>query len=123
MTLHEKLEYLRGLKGGVFTAAELQTLFCNPGTLYSQQDHSEFIAKIDAIYDQHKKELTLEEAINELGRHSWTAVNVISGSEDFTTSQTREHMKTCLIIEHYRQLFEAATKVKAAWLKEKKEKS
>jgi hypothetical protein len=62
-----------------------------------------------------------EEAIEELGRCSWTAVNVIGKNSDFVTQDIVSHMEKWPILENYRSLQKAATKVKMEWLKIKKQ--
>lgn len=59
----------------------------------------------------------LEEAIKELGRCSWTGINVITGNTDWITEAEFKHLESCPIRHHYESLVRAASGVKLAWNK------
>lgn len=67
----------------------------------------------------------LENSINALTRVIGTAVNVLADSSagepsDWTTKKDIEHMKNCCLKLRYKELSDAAMKVKFEWMKIKK---
>lgn len=68
----------------------------------------------------------LEEAIAELGRQSWTGINIIGKNTDWCPvgdEGFENHIKSCPIWKLYEDLTHAASKVKSEWNKtSKKEK-
>jgi len=63
----------------------------------------------------------LEEAITNLGRKSWTGLNITTNNSGWITQQDFDHSKTCPIWKHYVELVEAAGRVRGEWLKASKE--
>lgn len=61
-----------------------------------------------------------EEALAELKRAHWTAINIIGKSEDWTTKELIEHMENCPIKKLYEDLDNAVGKTLAEWHEIKK---
>ena len=66
----------------------------------------------------------LEEAIADLGRKSWTGINVITGNTDWWPigmSEFEEHKDKCPIWAMYKELVHASIQVKSEWNKTSKQ--
>ncbi len=61
-----------------------------------------------------------ENAIAELRRSTWTALNVLGEHTDWVTKDDVEHMKSCPLKNIYTELNTAAIKVEIEWFKIKK---
>ena len=61
---------------------------------------------------------TQKEALRELGRHSWTAINVLGDAPDWVLPKDIGHAAVCPLAESYQNLWKAAQAVKQAFRKE-----
>ena len=56
-----------------------------------------------------------EEALAELKRVHWTALNIIYKDEDWTTKELVEHMENCPVKKFYEDLNKAVGKTLTEW--------